>query len=276
MPFRSLLFTPATRLDRLEKALGSGADWVALDLEDGVGPADKSAARQALTEFASAGLGDVAHRTGVRINAPNQPDGVRDLAAMFDWPVWPGMLILPKVEAASQVLQIVSLTEGRTCIFLLTLETAAGIANAVEIACAAPEGALLGYGSADHMAETGGTITEPSLAYGRGAVVNAAAVAGVPAMDGVWLNYKDLDGLREEAELVKSLGFAGKIAIHPDQIGPINAIFSPTEDEITTARALIAASDAAGGGAFAYNGKMVDAPVLARARRIMDISRSNR
>ena len=271
MSLRSLLFTPATRMDRLDKALGSSADWVALDLEDGVGPGDKASAREALTAFASNGLAKVASRVAVRINAANQPEGIRDLAAMLDWPVWPGMVILPKVEAAAQVAQIVSLSQRRASAFLLTLETALGIENAVEIARAAPSGSVLGYGSADHMAETGGTMTNPSLAFGRGVVVNAAAAAGIQAMDGVWLNYKDLEGLRMEAELVKSMGFAGKIAIHPDQIGPINEVFSPTREEIATARTISKASDKAGGGAFAHNGKMVDAPVLARARRIVDM-----
>jgi citrate lyase beta subunit len=276
VPFRSLLFTPATRLDRLPKALASGADWVALDLEDGVGPGEKSAARDKLTAFVADGLVEVAGRVAVRINALNQPEGIRDLAAMLDWPVWPGMIILPKVEAASQVAQIAALAAGRARNLLLTLETAAGIARADEIARAATEGAVLGYGSADHMAEVGGTMSAPSLAHGRAVVLNAAAVAGIPAMDGVWLDFKDVDGLRDEANLVKSMGFAGKIAIHPDQIDPINKVFSPSEDEVATARALLAASDKAGGGAFSFKGKMVDAPVLARARRIMVMNGSER
>jgi citrate lyase beta subunit len=174
------------------------------------------------------------------------------------------------------VAQIAALAAGRARNLLLTLETAAGIARADEIARAATEGAVLGYGSADHMAEVGGTMSAPSLAHGRAVVLNAAAVAGIPAMDGVWLDFKDVDGLRDEANLVKSMGFAGKIAIHPDQIDPINKVFSPSEDEVATARALLAASDKAGGGAFSFKGKMVDAPVLARARRIMVMNGSER
>lgn len=273
MSYRSILMTPANRLDRLEKALGCGADWAVLDLEDGVGPADKDAARRALTEFAGSALAAVAKRVAVRINAPSAPEGIRDLAAMLDWPVWPGLVVLPKVEAPAQALQLAALAATRPYPprLLLTLETATGIANAVEIARAAPQGAALGYGSADHMAETGGTMSEVSLAFGRAAVINAAAMAGVAAVDGVWLDYKDPSGLEREAELAKSLGFAGKIAIHPDQIGVINSIFSPSAEEIATARAMLAASQSAGGGAFAFGGKMVDAPVLARANRIADM-----
>lgn len=273
MSFRSILMNPATRLDRLEKALNARPDWVTLDLEDGVGPGDKDAARRALTGFAGSALAALADRVAVRINAPGTPDGIRDLAAMLDWPVWPGLVVLPKVEAEAQAQQLAALLATRAPApkVLLTLETAAGIADAVAIARAAPPGAALGYGSADHMAETGGTMSEASLAFGRAMVLNAAATAGIPAIDGVWLDYRDPEGLAAEAELVKSMGFAGKIAIHPDQIGPINTVFSPTQEEIATARAMLAASRDAGGGAFAFNGKMVDAPVLARAARIANM-----
>lgn len=274
MPFRSLLFTPATRLDRLSKALASGADWVTLDLEDGVGPGDKSGARQALGAFAASDLGNLTDRIAVRINTLGSPDGIRDMAAMLDWPDWPAMVMLPKVSAASEVAQIVALAAscGRAPVILATLETAAGIACADRIARALPKTAVIGYGSADHMAETGGEMSEASLAWARGKIVNAAALAGIPAMDGVWLDFRDPAGLEAEARLVRSMGFAGKIAIHPDQIAPINAVFSATATEVATARAMIAASDSAGGGAFSYNGKMVDAPVLARAHRIVDTS----
>ncbi|MGI9487388.1 MAG: HpcH/HpaI aldolase/citrate lyase family protein [Geminicoccaceae bacterium] len=273
MPFRSILFTPATRLDRLEKALASGADWVALDLEDGVGPGDKTAARQALAEFAETRMAANADRIAVRINRLSLPDGIRDMARMLDWPVWPGLLILPKVESAAEVAQLIALTAslGRSPVILITLESALGLAEASKIAASAPKEAVLAYGSADHLAETGGMMSEPSLAFGRAQVVNAAALAGIPALDGVWLDFKSPAGLIAEAELVKSMGFSGKIAIHPDQVGPINRVFSPSDEEIAAAAALLEASKAAGGGAFAFKGKMVDAPVLARARRLIEI-----
>ncbi len=270
LSFRSILFTPATRLDWLETALAAVPDWVALDLEDGVGPLEKDDARDALTAFSAGGMEELAERVAVRINAPDTRAGIRDLAAMLDWPVWPGLLILPKVDAAAQVRQIAQLfSAGRgQPTLLLTLETASGIADAAAIARAAPERAVIGYGSADHMAETGGAMSEASLAFGRSQVVNAAAIVGRPALDGVWLDYKDQTGLRAEARLAKSMGFVGKIAIHPDQIATINEVFSPTPGEIDSAREMLVAAKAAGGGAFAFKGKMVDAPVLARAKRI--------
>ena len=278
MSFRSVLFTPATRLDRLDKALAADPDWVALDIEDGVGPGDKASARDALTRFAAEGLAESARRLAIRINSPGHPEGVRDLAAMLDWPAWPGLLILPKVEAASQVRQLVGLAASRdpAPAFLFTIETAAGVANAVDIARAAPRGSALGYGSADHMAETGGEMKSCSQAFGRAQVVNAAAVAGLVSLDGVWLDYRDGDGLRRDANLANSMGFDGKFAIHPEQVGAINEIFSPTSEEVAEARALLAAARKAGGGAFGRDGKMIDAPVLARAERIANFGRRAR
>lgn len=276
MILRSLLFLPANRLDRLDKALASGADRIALDLEDGVGPDAKGQARAALGALAGGRLNELAGRIAVRINSLDTPEGIRDMAAMLKWPVWPGMLMLPKVEHPAQISQIGALAAscGWAPSLMVTLETAAGIANAAAIARAVPHGGAIAYGSADHMAETGGGMTAPSLAHGRGQVVNAAAIARVPALDGVWLDYRDTPGLTAEAEQVKAMGFSGKIAIHPDQIAPINAVFSPGAKEIESARAMLDAANAAGGGAFAFNGKMVDAPVLARAQRIIDMSRS--
>lgn len=278
MILRSLLFLPANRLDRLDKALDSGADRVALDLEDGVAPDEKAAARAALGHLADGRLADLAGRIAVRINSLDRPDGIRDLAAMLDWPVWPGMLVVPKVEHPAQIAQIAALAASgtREPALLITLETATGIANAAAIARAVTDGGAIAYGSADHMAETGGGMSAAALAHGRGQVVNAAAIARVPALDGVRLDYRDMPGLTAEAELAQAMGFAGKIAIHPDQIAPINAVFSPDAKQIETAGAMLDAARRAGGGAFAFNGKMVDAPVLARARRVVDMSRSEK
>ena len=270
MLIRSLLFTPATRLDRLEKALSSGADIVILDLEDGVGSSDKSAARAALAELAGRGFDGAAGRIGVRINALDSADGIRDMAAMLDWPTWPALLAVPKVRSGFELRQAQALVGRHPTRLLITLETAPGVAGAVAILADAPASAIVGYGSADHTAETGAEMSEAGLAWARGQIVNAAATAGIPAVDGVWLDYGDLAGLEAEARLVKSMGFAGKIAIHPAQVATINAVFAPTEAEIETARAMLAASRAAGDGAFSFNGKMVDAPVLARARRLVD------
>lgn len=246
-------------------------DRVALDLEDGVPLTEKNASRQKLKEYSERQFDGNGHRLGVRINALSTAAGIRDMASMLDWPLWPDLLILPKIESPIQIRQIVALAESRGPVpnLLITLETALGVENAPSIARAAPAGSVIGYGSADHMAETGGDMSAASLAWARGRIVNAAAAAGLPALDGVWLQFRDIEGLVAEARLVKSMGFAGKIAVHPGQIEPIHSVFSPSEAEVETAQAMIAAFEAAGGRAISFRGKMVDTPVLERARRII-------
>lgn len=246
-------------------------DWVALDLEDGVSLSEKKQSRERLTGFSQSGFDGQAHRLGIRINGLSTAEGIRDLAAMLDWPQWPKMLILPKVENPIQIRQITELaaSRGPVPILLITLETALGVENAHEILRSAPAGSVVGYGSADHMAETGGDMSAVSLSWARGRIVNAAAAVGMPALDGVQLQFRDSEGLLTEARLVKSMGFSGKIAIHPDQIGPINSVFSPTDAEIEIAREMIAAFEKAGENAVSFRGKMIDAPVLARAYRMI-------
>lgn len=270
LSIRSVLFTPATKIAKLDRALGSGADWVVLDLEDGVGPADKPAARAALGELAANGFGSAPDRIAVRINTLCGLDGVHDLAAMADWPAWPAMIVVPKVESGRELAQIAAIAGqcGASPVLVATLETARGIDRAARIMGEAPPVAAVGYGSADHCAETGGAMEWDALLWARGQVANAAAIAGVPAIDGAWLDIRDTVGLAAEAAAVSRLGFAGKAAIHPDQVATINHAFTPSAEAADEARTLLAASRRAGGGAFAVDGRMIDAPVLRRAQRI--------
>lgn len=269
-----MLFTPATRLDRVEKALDAAPDWVAIDLEDGVGLGDKDGARDALGARSASGFGENAARIALRINTLASTHGIKDVAALLEWSNWPALLILPKFEAAMQVGQLADITRelGKDTRIMAVFETAKGIANASRIAESLQnitnDIAAIGYGSADHMAEIGGEMTPSSLASGRAAVLNAAAILGVPALDGVRMQLHDEEGLIADAMLGKEMGFAGKIAIHPAQVAPINKVFSPSRQEIAEARALIEAAEQAGGGAFSFQGKMVDRPLLARALRI--------
>lgn len=270
MRIRSILFTPATKLDKLPRARAVAPDWVALDLEDGVAPADKADAREALTALASRGFDGEAGATAVRVNTLASADGVRDFAAMLDWPVWPGMVILPKVESPVQIEQIAAIAadRGKSTALLATLETARGVDDAGRILADAPSVAAVGYGSADHTAETGGCFDWQSLAWARGRIANAAALAGVPAVDGVWLDFRDEDGLRQEADAVYRLGYTGKLAIHPGQVAAINETFTPSEAEAAEALALLEAAEKAATGVFEFRGRMIDKPVLRRAERI--------
>ena len=109
-----------------------------------------------------------------------------------------------------------------------------------------------------------------SLAYSRGKIVNASALYNTIALDGVWLDFRDAEGCFNETKLIKSMGFKGKFAIHPDQIEPIHRAYNPTDEELVWAKGVLKASETAGTGAFNFEGKMVDAPVLARAKSIIE------
>lgn len=276
MNFRSMLFTPATRLDRVAKALAAGPDWVAIDLEDGVGPENKDDARAAVGELAASAFAGNAARLALRVNSLASAHGIRDVAALLHWRDWPALLILPKIESAAQVAQVAGLIRerGEKTLIMATFETAMGVARADRIVENLDDIAVVGYGSADHMAEVGGAMTPASLAAARASILNAAAIAGVPALDGIWTDPRDDAGLAADARLGKEMGFAGKIAIHPAQVALINEIFSPSEQELVDARALLEAAGRIGGGAFSFRGKMVDPPLLARARRITQCANS--
>ncbi|MTH95581.1 CoA ester lyase [Roseibium sp. RKSG952] len=271
MRTRSLLFTPADKIERLSRARASGTDWMVLDLEDGVAPVRKAPARSAvhqnLVEASPSALG----RLALRINTLRSPEGIRDVTMLLDTPVWPAMLVLPKIESPEEVLQIRTLADaqGKHPLLLVCLETAIGLERAGNIFRQAGPKILAGYGSADHMAEVGGSMSSQALAWGRGQVLNAAGSAGVPALDGVCLSLKDREAVMREARLALDMGFCGKLAIHPAQIDPINAVFTPASAEVERARAMVDASHDRGGGAFLFAGKMVDAPVLAHAQRVL-------
>ena len=265
--WRSMLFLPLSRPDRAPKAAASGADWVCLDLEDGVAAADKESARAALPSVCKDWPKD-GPRLAVRINAP--PLAATDMKALAALPNPPDAVVIPKVESAAILADAAAALPGAALVALI--ETPVGVAAAASIVAANPAPAALGFGAADYLAATGGADNNDALLFPRSAVVNAAAIAGIPALDGAWLRLKDSVGLRAAAETAKQLGFAGKVAVHPAQIAAIHAAFAPDEADIAMARKIAAAADGAG----AVDGMMVDAPVIARARRILESARTTR
>ena len=271
MKFRSLLFTPANKIDRVAKALVAGPDWVALDLEDGVDDSDKDQSREKVEKYFSQGKSE-RQNMAVRINSLSTIYGIRDINAMYGWERWPQMVILPKIDSSMQVVQFRKLAESckQNPIIMVSLETANGVNNAAEILRNAGSNVTVAFGSADYLAETGGRLVTEALAWARGKVVNAAAILSVPIFDGVWLDFNDLEGLRADAKMVRDIGFNGKIAIHPNQIKTINEVFTPTEAEIETAKKMLEFAKESGGNAFAFEGRMIDAPVLNRAKQIVD------
>jgi citrate lyase subunit beta/citryl-CoA lyase len=277
--WRSLLFVPLTRERFIEKAPDAGADAIILDLEDSVGPNDKEAARRALPDAAkrvSAGGADVV----VRVNRPWRML-VQDLEAA----IIPGVaaLTLPKVESAEHVgvvAEIIDELEAERGIAAGTvqleavIETASGFLRVAEIARAHPRLVALSAGSED-LALSLGMLPEPEgLFYPKQQCLIAARAAGLLPLGfvGTVADYKNLDAYRAMIRRSRRLGFVGAACIHPSNVAILNEEFAPSTAEIDHAERMIAAYGKAlaeGKGSVEFEGKMIDIPVVERARQLL-------
>ncbi len=266
---RSLLFSPATRPERLSKAATSGADAVIVDLEDAVPPAEKDAARaSALSWLCASAVPGVARC--LRSNGLRTPEGLRDVLALVESGTAPDFLVVPKVESPEELGILDALLAGPTR-FLPLIETARGLSGAERIA-AHPRVAGLLLGGADLAADLGAELAWEPLLWARSRLVQAAATAGIAVIDVPHLALDDGAALADEGARARRLGFTGKLAIHPKQVPAINAAFTPANDEVAHARRVVDAVDAAAGGVCVVDGKMVDAPVLRAARRTIALA----
>jgi (S)-citramalyl-CoA lyase len=265
----TLLFVPGTKPERFAKALASDADRVCIDLEDSVPAPDKAAARA--DAIAAIAGGD--SRLILRINALTTRAGLADLLALADAPALPELLLVPMVESAAETAIVASVLSDRTPGIVPLIETAAGLNVAREIA-RAPHVAAMMFGGGDFAAERGVELAWEPLRAARGAFILACASAGVPTIDVPFLGLDDLDGLATETRAAKALGFTAKAAIHPAQVGTINAVFRPNPAEIAEAEAAQQAFIAAKGAAVRFNGRMLEAPIMRRYQRILAM-RSN-
>lgn len=269
---RSLLFVPGDRPDRMEKALGLGADALILDLEDSVAPAAKPAARDMVAAFLRT---ERRATLFVRINPLDSGLSDDDLAAIL--PARPDGIVLPKAEGATTLAALDARLSGDTMILPIATETPAAVFALGSYGDVTPRLAGLTWGAEDLPAAIGaatsreqdGSYTAP-YQLARSLTLFGAHAAGVPAIETVYPDFRDLEGLAAYAARGRRDGFAGMMAIHPSQIAVINAAFAPTEAEVAHARAVIALFDAnPGAGALALDGKMVDAPHLKSARAIL-------
>jgi (S)-citramalyl-CoA lyase len=267
---RSLLFLPATRPDRLERALATGADRVCLDLEDGVAAGAKAGARAALVSILQTDA--VPPGLGVRINSPRTEDGLRDVLALCELPPRPIAVMLPKVESAEEVRWIEALLATRhpEVRLQLLIETARAIEAASALAAASARTELVMFGGIDLAADLGAELAWEPLLYGRARVIGAAAAAGVGALDSVMLDIDAPDALRQEAERARRMGYTGKAAIHPRQLAPIHEAFAPTPDEVARARRIVAVYEESASGVAVLDGRLVDLPVVRGARRLLE------
>lgn len=265
---RSLLFVPGHRPDRFEKAAASGADAIILDLEDSVPVSSKAAARAAIGEQWPR-LQAIGIPVLVRINGSETHAGMEDLA-------WLGRLsppvaiVLPKAESAQTVAWLHRTLSGVPV--LPIIESAAGYAGLPEIA-SAPGVLRLVIGHLDFIADTGLLCTEDQaeLAPLRFAVAVATRIGRLaPAVDGITEQIDDEQRLRQDVQRSVRYGFGGKLCIHPAQISVVHDAMSPSEAELEWARKVVAAASAANGAAVQVDGRMVDLPVVIRARRLIE------
>lgn len=262
---QSLLFVPGNRPDRFAKALASGADIVCIDLEDAVPEGEKEAARSAALAAISSDS-----RIAIRLNALSTRAGIADLLALAQATSRPSLLLLPMIEHAAEVAIARRVLDDAAMSLVPLIETVEGLDNAARIA-ADPGVAMVMLGGADLSAQLGVTLSWEPLLLARQRLVMAAAAAGKPAIDVPFVHLDDGNGLVEETRRAKALGFKAKAAIHPAQIGPIHEVMRPTADEIAEAREAEAAFNASGGAAVRFRGKMLEAPLMARYRRISEI-----
>jgi citrate lyase subunit beta/citryl-CoA lyase len=247
----------------------SDADAVVLDLEDAVPLSRKDEAR---TTAAEAVRGRWSKPLWIRVNDVRDPHGAADLKALAGTPV--DGLRLPKCESPEQIATALDLVDAP---LHLLLETALGVERAHQLATAAPHVALLSLGEADLRADLR-VRADAALDWAQARIVTAARAAGLTGpVQSVWTDVADLDGLTDSTERARDHGFFGRSVVHPRQIGPVNAVFTPTTDEIADARRLVdSLRGAAEAGSAAWldtQGRLIDPAVVAQARWILGRAR---
>jgi citrate lyase beta subunit len=270
---------------KIEKATTLGVDCVCMDMEDGVAITQKAEARaviaQAMKELDFGGS-----ERCIRINSVGSGFEKYDLAAAVA--TNPDTVVVPKVETATQVRAISDYIEmyersARKTVgsirMLVGVETAKGILNLKEIAEADRRLEAIIFGAEDYAASIGATRTKEAteVLYARSAVVTACAANDLQAIDMVYIDFRDVEGLRLEAEEGARLGFSGKQIIHPSQVPVAQEAFTPSPEAIEYAQRVadaFAASQKEGKGAFALDGKMIDMPLLKNAQKVLDRARA--
>lgn len=273
-PRRSFIFSPGLRPELYPKALACGADIVCVELEDGIAPKDKDAARQrALGLFAEPQADDGVERI-VRINCLRTAFGLADVQAILATDTPPPALMLPKVKAPEEIVALDDLlTErGHATRLHVIIETNAALEAAWDIAQCSPRIDALFFGGVDMAADLRCRNAWEPLLYARSRVAHAAAGAGIDAIDVPYLDLNDIEGMKREAQLAHDLGFSGKGSIHPKQIAPLNEVFSPDAATVAHARRIVAAFAEADTGLVLVDGKLIERPVLRDMHRILAVA----
>jgi citrate lyase subunit beta/citryl-CoA lyase len=283
---RSLLFVPADAGSKLDKAMASGADAVIIDLEDSISPERKAHARAACFDFLKSAQPKTPRpRLLVRINGLDTGMTDADLAAIV--PGKPDAILFPKAEGGASLVHldakltaqeaIAGVPEGAIKVLAQNVESSLGLFLAGTFRAASPRLIGMTWGPEDLSAELGaeanrdaqGVLTEP-YRFARSICLFGAAAAKVPAIETIYADFRNTDGLRRETIDSRRDGFTGRLAIHPAQVPVINEIFTPSAEQIEKAKAVVAAFAAQpGAGAVGIDGKMYDRPHLARAQMLL-------
>jgi len=275
---RSWLFVPADSERKIAKALDSDADAVIFDLEDSVAPGQKGAARDLLKALPARSGGP---QWWVRINPIGSEFHKDDLQLIGVADIHG--IVLPKAESGADVTRLAHRT-GNIPIHAIVTETAASLFGLLSYRDPKSPLAAMSWGAEDLSADLGSTSkydADGQLAFtyrlARSLCLAGAVAAGVQPVDGVFADFRDEGGLRAEAEAARREGFTGKLAIHPAQVGVINAAFTPSEDDTSHAAAIVAAFEAQpDAGVLSVDGRMVDRPHLTQARRVLERARNRR
>jgi citrate lyase subunit beta/citryl-CoA lyase len=259
---RSFLFVPATRLDRVSNAQAAGADAVIIDLEDGVPPEHKQAARRKLLAYEGTGL-----PTLIRVNAcatswfAGDMETIRELGAYIDG------VVIPKADTTDGLAAVAGLLTGNQEIIAL-VETAHAVTRLDEI-CHAPGVTRLAFGALDFSLDSG-VSDDGSLTSVRVEIAVRSRAAGLPPpVDGISTEVHDLSMVSTDAAHAKTMGFGGKLCIHPRQIDAVHTVFTPSDEEMRWATSIANAASGHGEQPFLFRGQMVDLPVLEQARRLL-------
>jgi citrate lyase beta subunit len=278
---RALLYMPGDDRRKIEKSATLGVDCICMDLEDGTAVNRKAEARAVIAQ-AMRELNFGASERCIRINSLGSGWEADDLSAALE--ARPDTIVVPKVEAPEHITWVSGRIESYELAhglplggirMLIGIETAKGILNLKEIAGADKRLDAIIFGGEDFAASIGATRTKEAveLLYAREAVITACASFDLQAIDIVTIDFKDIEALRAESEFGARLGFAGKQIIHPAQVRPVQAAFTPNEQAIAYARRVVETFEANqkdGKGAYALDGKMIDMPLLKNAQKVLD------
>ena len=278
---RALLYMPGDDRRKIEKATTLGVDSICMDMEDGVA-ANKKAEARAVIAQAMKELDFGKSDRCIRINSIGSGLEKRDLVAALA--TNPDSIVVPKIESADQVRWVSERMESYELSsnlsigairLLIGVETAKGILNLKEIAEADKRLEAIIFGAEDYAASIGATRTKEGteVLYARSAVVTVCAANDLQAIDMVYIDFRDLEGLRVEAAQGAGLGFSGKQIIHPNQVVPVQEAFTPSDEAIEFAKRVVEtfeASQKEGKGAYALDGKMIDMPLLKNAQKVLD------